>query len=227
MSFSRPAATSILALSFAGLVALVVAAGHSAGQPQSPAPGGSAASSRIAVLDLVRVFNETAQIQDLNDLIRQKNDDYAKEAKQRKKVIEDRQLELSAFKIGSQDYDTRRKNLIRLNIEANVWLKVSEQEIEQLRYDWTKIVYEKAMQASAEVARERGYDIVLQRTDFKPDEVAEPSLQSIQRLIRDRAVVYHAKEIDITDLVMQRMDREYKAAGGKATLGGTTHPAGP
>src|SRR5262245_22134452 len=118
------ASSRLIALSTI-VAALGLIAAYSQGQPQSPA---SAGASRIAVLDLVRVFNETAIIQDLNDNIRQKNDDYAKEASQRKKVIDDKQMELTAFKVGTPDHEARRKNLIRLNIEANVWVKASEQE---------------------------------------------------------------------------------------------------
>ena len=192
-------------------------------------PGSSSATSpqRVAVLDLVRVFNEAAQILDLNDEIRKSNDDYTKEATQRRKVIEEKQLELSAFKPGSPDYEARRKNLIHMNIDANVWLKVSEQEIEQRRFDWTRVVYEKAVQAAGEIAKQRGYDLVIQKFDFKPDIIADQNLQGIQRLIRERTVVYNIPEIDITDTVIQKMNATYKAEGGKATLSATSRPSFP
>jgi len=208
------------------VIALAIAAGRSQAQPQGTPSPMSSGGTKIAVLDLVRVFNETAQIMDLNDKIRQKNEDYSKEASQRKKVMEDRQLELTAFKAGTPDYEARRKNLIRMNIEANVWLKVSEQEIDQMRFDWTKVVYEKAMKVAADVAKESNFDLVMQKTEWKPAEI-EQSLQTLRRVIQDRTVIYNHPESDISDTVVQRMDREYKAAGGKSTLGTTSRPAGP
>ncbi len=182
----------------------------------SGAPAGG--SQRAAVLDLVRIFNECSQIQDLNELMKEQADGFAKEAAQRRKVIEDKQVELGAFRPGTQDHSARRKDLVRLNIDANVWLKVSEQTVEQEKFDWTRIIYEKSVTAAEEVAKERGYDIVLQRTPFKPDEI-EQEVQALRRLVQDRAVIYHVPEIDITDLVIRRLDAAYKAAGGKKQLG--------
>jgi hypothetical protein len=80
--------------------------------------------------------------------------------------------------------------------------------------------------AAADLAKDRGYDLVIQKTEWKPGEI-EPSLQTLRRVIQDRAVIYHNPETDITDTVIQRMDREYKAEGGKSTLGSTSRPAGP
>lgn len=184
-------------------------------QPQaaaSPTPSG-----RIATLDVVRIFNECAQIQDLNSMMKEEAEDFTKEASQRRKVIEEKQLELSAFKPGTVDFELRRKDLIRMNIEANVWLKVSEQVIEQEKFDWTRIVYENALQASAEMAREKGFEIVVQSTDFKPGEI-EQNISTLRRVIQDRAVIYRSPQVDLTDAVIRRLDRDYQAAGGKKQL---------
>ena len=206
--------------------ATIAAAAFSQGQPNAPAAG--AADQRMAVVDLVRIFNECAQILDLNDMIRTMNDDYGKEAAQRRKAIEEKQAELGAFKPGTADYETRKKNLIRMNIEANVWLKVKEQEIDQLKFDWTRIVYEKSLLVIAELGKERGFDVVLQKMEFKPFEI-EQNVQNLRRLIQDRAVLYNSPDIDITEKVVQRMNAAYKAAGGKATLSAlpTSRPSFP
>jgi Skp family chaperone for outer membrane proteins len=185
----------------------------------TPAAGGKSDCCHLtAVLDLVRIFNECAQIQDLNQMIREKSDGFTKEATQRKKVIEDKQMELSAFKVGSPDWEARRKDLVRLNIEANVWLKVTEQQVEQEKFDWTRIIYEKAVQLSAEIAKERGYDVVVQKTEFKPEDI-EQTVQNLRRVIQDRSVIYNTSDIDITEQVVRKMDSDYKAAGGKKQLG--------
>jgi len=172
----------------------------------------------IAVLDLVRIFNECSQIQDLNQMIREKSEDFSKEATQRKKVIEDKQMELQAFKVGTPDWEARRKDLVRLNIEANVWLKVTEQQVEQEKFDWTRIIYEKAIQVATDTAKERGYDVVLQKTQFKPEDI-EPTVQNLRRVIQDRTVIYNVSDIDLTELVIRRMDNDYRLAGGKKVLG--------
>ncbi|HKQ48644.1 MAG TPA: OmpH family outer membrane protein [Phycisphaerae bacterium] len=211
-----------LVLTVAVLACTVVFAQPGSQPPAAKSPSADCCHN-VAVLDLVRIFNECAQITDLNQLIREKSEAFAKEAAQRKKVIEDKQMELQAFKTGSPDWEARRKDLVRLNIDANVWLKVTEQQVDQEKFDWTRIIYEQAVKVASDHAKERGYDAVLQKTEFKPLEI-EPTVQNLRRVIQERAVVYNASDIDITELVIRKMDAEYKAAGGKKVLGSPPVP---
>jgi len=184
------------------------------------------AGPRVCVINLVRIFNECTQITDLNELIRQKEADLQAEAKQRQKVIEDKQVELSAFRPGTADYDSRRKDLVRLNIEANVWLKTSEQDLEQEKFQWTRVIYENTLKIAEKLAQEQGFDLVLQSKPFKPDRI-DQTVSSIQRVIKGRTVIYAVPEIDVTDRVIRRLDAEYKAAGGKRQLTPTARSRTP
>lgn len=212
------------ALALAVLCAVGLAQGQ--GQPASDAaPAASTASpTRAGVIDLIRIFNECQQILDLNDQIKKKTDDYGKEAAERRKRIEDKQTALNAFKPGTQDYEARRTELVRANIDANVWLKVAEQEIEQDRYTWTIKVYEKACDTAAAVAKERGMDLVLQRTAFRPDEIQEQSVQAIRRIIQDRVVVYNSNDLDITEAVIARMNADYRNDPARPKIGNASGP---
>jgi Skp family chaperone for outer membrane proteins len=183
-------------------------------------PGGS---GHIAVLDLVRVFEECAQIKDLNDAIRRRDDEIKQEASQRQASIEKKQMELTAFEPGTPDYESRRKDLLQRNIDANVWFKFSQEDMERQKFEWTQIIYEKAVAVAAQLASERGLTAVLQRSVFNPAEVA-PSVQGIRRMIHEQNVIYHQPEIDITDEVIRRLDAGYKAAAAKGA--GTANQPG-
>lgn len=207
------------------IVMLVAAVGgaQSADQadPTAASPPPVADGRRlVAVLDLVRIFDECAQIKALNEIIQKKTEEITKEANQRREVIETKQFELKqAFRPGTQDYNVRRKELMQLNIDANVWFKLTEEEVEQDRFHWTRVIYEQAASAAAEVARERGFDVVLQRTEFRPlDPGVEQNVQVLRRMIQERQLVYHVPEVDITNTVIRRLDAAYQAAGGKKQL---------
>ena len=211
-------------LSLGILAGGLIFAAQSRGQPgTTAAPGGSANSgSGVAVIDLVRIFNECQQIRDLNELIRRKETDIQTEAGKRREVIEKTQLELSAFKPGTPDFERRKKELMRLNIEANVWLETARQDLEVEKFDWTRIVYEHALQIAEQIAAERGYDVILQYKAFKPTEI-EQTVTNIRRVIQDRTVVFARSDRNITDQVIRRLDDQYRAAGGKNQL---SPPAG-
>lgn len=172
----------------------------------------------VGVLDLVRVFNEANQIQDLNDMMKEQAEQFAKEAEQRRKIIEDKQNHLQALRPGTQEHSDLRRDLLRLNIDANVWLKTSEAQVDQDKFEWTKVIYEKTVRISGEVSKERGYDVVLLRNTFKPDEI-ELNVNTLRRYLQDRTVIYNTPEVDVTDIVIRRLNEEYKAGGGKKQLG--------
>jgi Skp family chaperone for outer membrane proteins len=220
----------------AAIVLLCIAAalgwglGQSTGQDKPaelpPSTNGASAATSLAVLDLVRIFSECDQIKDLNEMIRRKTEAVSAEAAQRKKVIDDKREQLTAFQSGTTDYETRRKDLLRLNIEANVWLKTSEDEVESQKFEWTRVIYEKAVRAASELAQQREIGLVIQRVEFKPDEI-ESNVQALRRMIQERTVVYNTPELDITDAVVRRLNAEYKAGGGKMQLYPTSQPTAP
>ena len=220
---------SFLVVALLGFVAAIgVGVTQSAGQPgpaTGAAPPAAATGSRpIAVLDLVRVFNECAQIKDLNEMIRQRTDEVTKEANQRKEVIDNKNRELEAFQAGKPDYENRRKDLMRLNVEANVWFKMQEEELEREKFEWTRTIYERSIVVAGEIAKEQGYDAVLQRVDFRPTEI-EQTVQTLRRVLQDRIVIYNVPEIEITDMVVRRLDAQYNAVGGRKQLGSSQPPA--
>lgn len=201
---SKPAAR-LTAIAFCG--AIFAYATYSAAQPG--AATSSASNGRVAVLNLHRIFDETRQITDLNQQIKQQEADFRAEAQRRKDIIETKQTELIAFKPGTPDYETRRKDLVRLNIESNVWLQTTESELERMKFDWTRLIYEKAVDVARQIANERGYDAVLQHKEYNAMMI-DPNVQSIRRVIQDRTVVFHRSDIDITDEVIRRMDQSYQ-----------------
>ncbi len=199
------------------LVACLLAV-RSPGQDRQAATGPAARPDCcVGVVDFVRVFNDCLQIQHLNELIQQKEAELQTEAKARNEAMEDKKLELSAFQPGTPDFESRRKQLVQLTIEANVWFKAMEEDLERRKFDWTRVVYEKAVQASEGIATQRGLSMILQRKEFNPEAI-EPTVTAIRRVIRERELVYADPGLDITDQVIHRLDEQYQAEGGRKTL---------
>jgi len=209
----------------AGIALLASSSDNRASAEPAGTEAHAASGARIAVVDFVRIFDECAQIKDLNDLILQKQEAIKAEAEQRRDVIEAKQMEFAALRPGSLDHETRRKDLMRLRMEANVWLQMSEQDLDQQRFNWTRIIYENALKAAADVAKERGYGMILQRKEFDPTAI-EPTVANIRRIIKNRSVVYSAPEDDVTTSVIRRLDESYKIGGGKNQLSPGAKPAG-
>jgi len=188
------------------IVGLVTSSGVS--QPSAGTVGGGRAA---ATIDVVRIFSDTAQIKDLNEHMRQKTEDYAAELKQRSESLNAKKLELQAFKPGTPDYDQRRKELLKMNAEAMAWSKATEEDLDLQKFDWTVEIYKLAIESAGKVAKDRGFDVVLQRTEFKPAELQDRNVQTLRSMIQSRVVIHAIPEVDITDDVIRTMDQHYKS----------------
>jgi len=207
MGMNKWAAVS-LACAACIIVGLVTSSGVS-----QPASGGAVAGGRaVATIDIVRIFNETAQIKDLNEHMRQKTEDYAAELKQRSEALNAKRLEFQAFKPGTTDYDTRRKELMKMNADAMAWSKATEDDLDLQKFDWTVEIYKLATESAAKVAQARGFDVVVQKTEFKPGELQERNVQSLRGMIQSRVVIFSVPEVDITEDVIRTMDQTYRAS---------------
>ncbi|MCK6455970.1 MAG: OmpH family outer membrane protein [Phycisphaerae bacterium] len=184
--------------------------------PAAVPPPGSLGT--VAVLDVVRIFEECDQIKDLNALLKEAQESYAKEAENRKKVLAQKEVELAAFSPDSPDYLPRRREFTRLNIEANVWAQTTTQELRREHFNWTRIVYEECLRAVEEVAKERGYSLVLQKKEFAPEASPDSNVDNLRQMIHDRGVVYADPALDITDAVIRKMNARYRERGGRAKL---------
>ncbi|MFQ5425364.1 MAG: OmpH family outer membrane protein [Phycisphaerae bacterium] len=197
----------VICIALAAVIPVTRTAGQAA--PAASTGGGN----RTAVIDIVRVFNESLQIRDLNERMRRQTGEYSTEAKQRQAALADAQSRLGAFKPGTKEYDNLRKEMIRMNVEFRAWADVTEADLEQQRFEWTRIVYEKTMQAAEQVAKAQGYDVVVQQTTFDASEMPEQSVQALRMAIQRRIVIYRTDEVDITNQVLARMDADYRSAG--------------
>ncbi len=217
---------SVLLLSIgcvlAGLASQTPAQPGAAAAPQSSTPEGSS----VATIDFSRIYLECAQARDLSEMMRLRENEAQTEVKDRQRVMDEKQAEIAAFRVGTPEYAARRKELVRLGIDSNVWIKMLEQDMEAQKFDWTRILYEQAQTTVAEICTERGFALVLQTREFRPEEM-NGDVSIIRRFIQDRTVAYSRPGSDITDEVIRRLDAKYQAAGGKKLLSPPTAAPGP
>jgi len=200
------------------IFAAVFATPHAASAllQQKPAPAGP--SGPVGVVDVIRVFDECDQIKDLNQVLRESNEGFQKEAEARKKVLAQKETELAAFAPDSPDYGPRRREFTRLSIEFNVWMQQTRAELARDHFNWTRVVYDECCKAVAEVARERGMSAVLQKRPFKPEAIEDEDLDKVRQMIHTRIVVWNEESLDVTETVISRMNARYRERGGKNKL---------
>ena len=194
---------------------LALAVGLSAVLNDLRAQSPGEASGTVAVIDIVKVFNQYRQTLDLNEEFDRRRAEVQAEVDGRDLSIETKAKELEAFHPDSADYNKRRRELLRLRIDRENYMRVAEMDVRDLFRRWTEQTYEQICQAAGQVARERGFHIVIAREDLEEN---LPDANALKQQIRLRKVIYHDEKTDITEEVLSRLNRAYEQQGKKPEL---------
>jgi Skp family chaperone for outer membrane proteins len=163
------------------------------------------AQERVAVANPARILHQKMEA-DVNRL--------QGELKQRRDKIEEFRQQRGAFKPGTQQYDDLNQQLLQASIELDTWTAHMTAEQQRHRKQRTKQMYDKIAAAVAEIAQQRGIDLVIaEQTVQLPDDIEDPrySFDELRQALGQRNVLFNSGKLDISNDVIVAMDARYKA----------------
>ena len=193
----------------AAVLAAVLAVLMAQGLAQSPAP--VAAPTRVAVCDVGAVFNGYLKRNDLNLQLEQRRKAANAEDKRRLEQINKVEKTLKQLKQGTPEYDKQAKKLQSLVIEARVWREFTEKAFRAEHRRMMETLYREILTAVAQVAKARNLDLVLYSEQV---EITSKTTPELYNKIAQRKCLYHKPSIDITQAVLDRLNRQYSARRG-------------
>ncbi len=182
-----------------------VRAPSSAGAPSTSAAHGGGRGS-TAVIDIVKVFNDFQQTMDLNAQFDQRRKEVQLEVDTRDGELNQRMRELEAFHPDSPEYGQRRREVLKLQIDRDNYLRLAEADVRDQFKLWTERTYVMICETAAKVAQERGFDMVMTTEALDSD---VPDANALKQQIRLRHVIYANPAVDITQDVLARLNRDY------------------
>jgi len=196
---------------FVVAAAILVGVWRSDVAAQQPSPAGT----MIAVVDMVKVFNENDQWKAINESLKARTARSEQEAQARKEKIAAKQKEAEAYQPNTAEWTRCSEELLRIQAEAEVWLRLEKEKIDQLKAHWVQQNYADVTAAIAAIARQRGVAVVLTREEVEKD--AQDSNRMFAQII-NRKVVYFDPRLDITEEVFKKLNDEFKLRGGAESL---------
>lgn len=187
----------VLGLAGAGLLALST----------RQATGVMMASSTIAGVDVVRVFNEYERQRDLTSQMEQIQGTLDAENTARRQRIEALQTAMSTMQPTDPTYESRREELLRMQIDYKNWVDLKQAQMGREVSRWSGRVYEEIIAAVQQVAQQSGIDVVLYKDEFIP-QVDSP--EAMREQIRRRKVLYCSSNADLTDKVLIKLNQDYR-----------------
>jgi Skp family chaperone for outer membrane proteins len=187
----------VLGLAGAGLLALST----------RQATGVMMASSTIAGVDVVRVFNEYERQRDLTSQMEQIQGTLDAENTARRQRIEALQTAMSTMQPTDPTFESRREELLRMQIDYKNWVDLKQAQMGREVSRWSGRVYEEIIAAVQQVAQQSGIDVVLYKDEFIP-QVDSP--EAMREQIRRRKVLYCSSNADLTDKVLIKLNQDYR-----------------
>lgn len=167
-------------------------------------------SSRVALVDLTRVFAEHEAFKVEIEKMRREVEEAEKELKARREAIEQAAAALESLPTESEiRTEAKRKAVLEMQtLQTGVAVqKAKFMEQEARLYADT---YESVLAIIDAYAAEQKIDLVLRFNGDKPD--LHQDLQSVMQHL-NRQVLYH-KGVDITDEILRRANAAQRAGGG-------------
>ncbi|MFP4107181.1 MAG: OmpH family outer membrane protein [Phycisphaerae bacterium] len=183
-----------------GLFILNSASGQNAGRP--------APNTKVAVCDVVEVFNNYNRAKDLTQQLNDRREKIKSADSERAKKIERLQLEIEGLKKGGPKYQELMKEIERLSIERQIELQYEDTLALREHHRLTREMYREILGTVEALAKQRGYDIVVTR---ETEQVETKNTSELVRWIQSRKVIYHNDEVDLTQDVLGQLNRSYRS----------------
>ncbi len=119
------------------------------------------------------------------------------------KEIEIQEAGLKVLKPGSTDYLAQLKELVDKRYSLEAQQEFNKQQSALKYYRWTEDLYKEILQATKDLAKQKGLDLV-----FGSDEPEFPvtSTEELWMAINTHKVLYNAGCLDLSDEVIARLD---------------------
>lgn len=173
--------------------------------------------TKIAVVNIASISEQYAKTRDLEAQFEQKRVRLNQERKNLTDGIERTRRSLQEeLKPGTQEFEERRKQLAMQEAELQWFVESEGQKIEAGLAAALLGIYKDIQAAVYEIAQEHRIDMVLV-ADRLPNDTPQSPTQVRQQLALQK-VVFWSPRVDLTDVVVARLNEKYKAGGGKSGL---------
>ena len=163
-------------------------------------------AARVAVCDIVVIFKEYKKVEKLKAELDEKERKLEAESMKRAKELEVLAKEIQELKQGSDLFEKRSTDLIYKGEHFKVWQKIERSKLMKWHYQETKQMFREILAAAEQIARRKGFDLVLAR---EPDKLqARDSNELVQEMVT-RKILYHGPSLNITDAVLAHVNLTY------------------
>lgn len=195
----------------AGCLALGTPGWSQSGKP-AKAPVDETHPHRVGLIDMAHVFKHYKKFESLREDLKAQIADSETQAKQMAEEIKSVQAQMKEHKEGSPEFAAKEQQLAKMTAEFETFRRSTQREILKEESAIYHTVYMEVADAVRRYSNHYGYTLVLRfnREDLNPEDP--------QGLIQgmNRQVVFHRPEDDMTDSVLDYLNKKFADGQTKA-----------
>lgn len=160
-------------------------------------------SLKIGVVSIRAIFQDCRRNVRYREEMSAERDKVVAELDKLSKEIEADKAGLKTLKEGSSDYLASLKEILEKQAKVQTQQEFYKQQMGMKELRWIEQLYKDILQATGEVAKQKGLDMVFEKSE--PD-LPAPNSNELTLTISTNKVLYSAGCVDITDEVMTKVD---------------------
>ena len=172
------------------------------------AQGRSAALGGVGVIDIVTLFNEYECQKELTEEMRVINDQMQAEEQRRRGEIDRLQKIIDAMDINDQQLSVKQREMLQMQYDYKSWGEMRQADVAREIGVWTRRMYGEILKTTEELARQRGIDVVLYK---EAEELSGYDPEAVREQIRQRKLIYASQNVDLTQLVLDKLNTDFRA----------------
>ncbi len=195
---------AICAFTLLTTVSLISFSNANQAAPEAPA--------KLALASPSKIFKDMAETQDLQAKLKEEANQLRTTEQQKKTKLDDLKAAIMALKPDSPQFGDKRREFIQAQAEFQAWGQIAQAEMQARQKIQIKSLFDKIQIATAQLAQQKGYDLVLADARQEiPENLEALTVEQLQGLIQSRNILFASPRIDISDQVTALLDTQYKS----------------
>ena len=192
-------------------------------KPAAATPAPAATPVKIGLVDMARVFKEYKKFEDMRATLKAEMEIALAEAKKIAAAAEKIKEELKLLKQGSAEYIKRESDLAQLSSDFEAKRKVANLQYQRKEAEIFQNIYVDAVDVIKLYAEHFDYSMVMR---FNSADLDKSNPTSVVNGL-NKLVIYHRPQDDITDAVIDYLNRKYTPTKPAVPRAATQPKPGP
>lgn len=172
------------------------------------AQGAAAPSGRVACVNVIRILNEYQKQKDLIEELSARQEKLQAENNERRAKLDTLDAEISALDRDDPTLVTRMREMLAMQVDYKNWGELAQLNMAREFGLWSVRNYRDILKVVEDIARRDGYDLVFYKGEL---EAVSTDPEVIQEQIRRLQVLYANPAVDVTQMVLDKLNTDYRA----------------